>query len=158
MGADGAIYAFGSPYYGRVTYEPQHQPPTGSVASLAQQIVDSPNVSYPLRSANGDTLAVLRDAARTGQFYTTCPTFPRRNVDINPRILQFVLAAAAQTSVGINAITDKCHSSNSAHYRGEAIDIQVGNKDYNDLIVSIARQYGGRRNSETSHIHLDFPR
>jgi hypothetical protein len=39
-----------------------------------------------------------------------------------------------------------------------AIDIQLGNSDYNGLIVRIAGQYGGRRNSETDHIHLDFPK
>ena len=63
--------------------------------------------------------------------------------------------AAKHGRVMINALTGGSHSSNSNHYRGTAVDLDLSTGNAGQL-AAIARRYGGIRNSETTHIHLDF--
>ena len=78
-----------------------------------------------------------------------------RSVDVNPRMMQALVAMAKAGPIQINALTGGVHSHNSRHYSGHAVDLatQVGNARQ---IENIARQYGGRRNNERTHIHLSF--
>ena len=57
--------------------------------------------------------------------------------------------------IQINALTGGEHSIGSNHYHGTAVDLDL-NTGNSGMIASIARRFGGFRNSETSHIHLDF--
>jgi len=57
--------------------------------------------------------------------------------------------------ISINALTGGSHSSNSRHYVGKAVDLDV-NTGNAAQIAAIAAKHGGSRNSEDDHIHLDF--
>jgi hypothetical protein len=125
---------------------------------LAEQILDQVQkgrVTFPYQSSTGDSKEVLKQLADGKEAPVTCSNAGTNHTKVNPNILKFVIAASEKTKVGINAITDKCHTSGSNHYKGKAIDLQLGVGDTGQ-ILNIAKQYGGVRNSETSHIHLDF--
>lgn len=132
---------------------------SGSVQELAKKILASNNADFTFDtvSPNGSTEQVLKDVASGKSFYTTCPEFPKKQVDINPNILKFLVEALQKGPVGINAITDKCHTSGSPHYSGTAVDLEdtIGSLD---TFISIAQKYGGTKNSETGHHHFDFPK
>jgi hypothetical protein len=70
-------------------------------------------------------------------------------------MMQALVEIANKGPVMINALTGGDHSSTSNHYTGNAVDLDIGVGDA-EQIASIAGEYGGVRNSETSHIHLDF--
>jgi hypothetical protein len=68
---------------------------------------------------------------------------------------------AQNAKIGVNALTDKCHTTGSNHYKGLAVDFECQGMPFdvvkNDIIAS---KYGGQRNSETcstdKHWHYDF--
>ena len=125
---------------------------SGDVRSLAQQILDNSNITYPLDavSPNGSTRAVLEGLARGEPAAITCPVYggSSRTTNINVNILKFLVEAGNEMPIGVNALTDKCHSSDaSTHYQGNAVDFECG-LDVTRL-DSIATKYGGARNAES---------
>jgi hypothetical protein len=130
---------------------------------LAQQILNNPNISYPLdaSSSNGSTKQVLQTIASGQAAPVTCTDGSTQGVTsttVDPNILQFILELGNKTKVGVNAITDKCHTTGSNHYQGKAVDFECKGIpfDVNSADV-IAKKYGLSRNSETcdanSHWH-----
>lgn len=143
---------------------------SGSVQDLATQLLESGNVSFPLdgSSPNGSTEAVLKDVSRGKKFHTTCAdgsaSVPAgTDVDINPKLMKFLVDLAGGKKIGINAITDKCHSPNSPHYKGISVDFECRGVPFDTgKGDEIAQKYGGARNGETcaaqQHWHYDFPK
>ncbi len=140
--------------------------PSGNVQSFAQQILDNPNITYPLdnSSPNGSTKEVLQALARGEEAPVTCgnnTTGTGSNTTMNANVLQFILNYGKEARVGVNALTDKCHSANSNHYRGLAVDFECNTVPFDvGRADTIAIPLGGRRNSETCsanrHWHYDF--
>ena len=71
------------------------------------------------------------------------------------KMMQALVAMSKKGKIMINALTGGHHTTGSNHYRGTAVDLDLSTGNA-AMIQSIARKYGGVRNSETSHIHLDF--
>lgn len=136
---------------------------SGDVQQLAKQILGNPNITYPLDavSPNGSTKAVLQALANGQKAPVTCSNAGRSTSDINSNILEFLVELGSQTRIGVNALTDKCHSNGSPHYDGEAVDFEC-NAVLFDLTKgdSVAAKYGGKHNFETcsanAHWHYDF--
>lgn len=148
----------GTEQAGGATPAPAAGEVSGDTKELVKQLLASPNVTFPLdgSSPNGSTKAVLTAVSKGQSFYTTCPGVNRKNIKVNPKMLQFLVDASKNNKIGINAITDKCHSSGSAHYSGEAVDLDLTSAPLS-VLEPIAKKYGGTKNSETSHHHFDFP-
>jgi hypothetical protein len=91
-----------------------------------------------------------------------CPNAVVTSTDINPGILQFIAELGSHQKVGVNALTDKCHSSSTSnHYKGKAVDFECGGVPFDiSKADPIASKYGGKRNFEScsgqSHWHYDF--
>ena len=137
---------------------------SGDVQSLAKQLLDSGNAAFPLdaQSANGSTAEVVKAMAKGEKPYTTCPGGAKQDeVEVSTGLMKFLVELTKDTKVGINAITDKCHSSGSNHYKGIAVDFECKGIPFNTQKADrIAQKYGGARNGETcaahSHWHYDF--
>lgn len=131
---------------------------SGNVQELAEQILDSGNASfaYDTVSSNGSTEEQLKRLASGKKAQTTCPSVGTHDVNVNPNILKFLVEATKKGKVGINALTDKCHSGGSNHYKGTAVDLDLNSAVSADTLIEIAKKYGGVRNSEGSHYHFDF--
>jgi hypothetical protein len=82
---------------------------------------------------------------------------PATGQTVTPKLeaMQALVEMANNGPIMINALTGGQHSTNSNHYSGLAIDLDIGVGDPAQ-IEAIANKYGGTRNSETDHIHLDF--
>lgn len=138
-------------------------PVSGDVKSLAQQILDNPNITYPLDavSPNGSTKKALEALARGELAPVTCANSSTRSTEVNINVLKFLAELGTETKIGVNALTDKCHSRNSAHYIGKAVDFECNAVKF-DVAKGdeIAAKYGGKRNSETCaahrHWHYNF--
>lgn len=138
---------------------------SGNVQKLAQDLLDSKNVEFPLdaSSPNGSTKEVLKTIASGKAAPVTCrdSTYPGNpTTDISVKMLGALVDAAGQMHLGINALSDKCHDlSSSNHYKGIAVDFDC-NTNYGQF-AAVARKYGGVNNGETcsstDHIHFDFP-
>lgn len=136
---------------------------SGTVKELAQKLLDNSSVSYPLDSAspNGSTKQVLEKLASGEPAPVTCPSAGGATVSVNEGMMKFLVELSQETTIGINAITDKCHSNGSNHYKGIAVDFECGAVPFDiNLADPIANKYGGQRNSETcsgnDHWHYDF--
>lgn len=140
--------------------------PSGDTQSLAQQILDNPNITYPLDaiSPNGSTKEVLQALANGQPAPVDCTggrPGNRTTTTMNPNVLKFVLEYGQQAKVGVNSLTDKCHSANSRHYIGGAVDFECSGVPFEvSRGDTIATKYGGKRNGETcsanSHWHYNF--
>lgn len=137
---------------------------TEDVKALAQRILANPNVTYPLdaSSPNGSSKAVLQAIAKGEKAPVACGNAPSPTTDISPNVLKFLAELGEQRKIGINAITDKCHSSPSSnHYTGMAVDFECNAVPF-DVTAgdAVAQKYGGTHNSETCagerHWHYDF--
>jgi murein DD-endopeptidase MepM/ murein hydrolase activator NlpD len=145
----------------------------GTTQELAQAMLSNPNITYwtnapespaadwASRVPSGgnttaiDTKDVVRALAEGKRAYTTAGNASNKYAVINPNILKFILEASASGSVMVNALTDKTHTTGSAHYRGLAVDID---KSIDlSILTEPAAKYGGTKNSETDHHHFDFP-
>ena len=137
---------------------------SGDVKSLAQQLLDSGNAAFPLdaSSGNGSTLEVVKAMAKGEKAYTTCPGGAKKDeVNVSEGLMKFLVELTKDGKVGINAITDKCHSTGSNHYKGIAVDFECRHMPFNTAKADqIAKKYGGARNGETCaahyHWHYDF--
>jgi hypothetical protein len=140
--------------------------PSGTLQQLAKQVLANGNVVYPLDavSPNGSTKAVLQTVAAGKAAPVTCTDGTAQGVtsaDLNPYILQMILELAQTGKVGVNALTDKCHTTGSNHYKGLAVDFECQGVLFDVAKAdAIAAKFGGARNSETcsgnSHWHYDF--
>jgi hypothetical protein len=123
-----------------------------TVAGCAAALLASPNVSYWPDLSTGPELPTIQDLAAGKLAFV-----PHTGQHVKPKLnlMQALVAMAQKGPVMIDALTGGTHTPNSNHYRGTAVDIsiKVGNTQQ---IVATAERFGGRRNSETSHIHLDF--
>lgn len=110
--------------------------------------------SFVYKAETGDFASKgLQEMAKTGR--ARVPATGQRVV-INPRLLQFLAAATKAGDVKINAVVNGNHTAGSNHYKGNAVDIDLTSGLGAGRITSIARRFGGVRNSEGDHIHLDF--
>lgn len=132
-----------------------------SLSDLARQMLDNSNISY--WTNNGVNTKDVVIAMSQGQPpYTTSDdplAVQNRQASLNPNILKFILGAAREGKIMVNALTDKDHSSTSNHYKGMAVDID--NNPGNTTVPigrlnEIAASLGGKKNDETTHYHYDF--
>lgn len=137
---------------------------SGDVQDLAQQLLDSPNVSFPYHDAvSGLTVGdVLKQVAKTGKGQVNSPDVSFREVAVSPKLLQALIEYAKDHKIGLNALTNGDHSSTSNHYKGIAVDIACSPALDRAAFEKIATKYGGKNNGEVcpgnSHWHYDFPK
>lgn len=124
----------------------------GTVQESARQLLASPNVSFWSGLSSGSDRANMERLARGEQAYVPATG---RYVTPNANMMQALVDMSKQGPIMINALTGGQHSSNSNHYRGTSVDLDVSTGNHT-MIERIARQYGGERNYERDHIHLDF--
>ncbi len=121
---------------------------------LAKEILQNRRITY-WNSSNGSSRAVMQALADGKCAPTTAPNARGKCVkNLDPRMLETIKEVGERRPIQINAITEKYHTNNSNHYKGKALDIQVSSAD--GTVAAVARKHGGRRNGETSHIHLDW--
>lgn len=136
---------------------------SSDIRTLAAQILANKNITYPLDAVSdtGSTERVLEQIANGEKPAVACTNTDIVSADINPSILKFLAELGSQTKIGVNALTDKCHSPTSNHYKGLAVDFQCNGVNF-DLAKAdaVAEKYGGKRNFETcenhNHWHYDF--
>lgn len=130
----------------------------GGVVSDAKAILASGNTRFPLRLETGGT--ARRDfesivSHGDGQAYVP---HTGRWTPVKRSLMDALASMAGSGGTWINALTGGNHSNGSHHYSGTAVDLDLGSPLGAGRIQSIARRFGGARNYETSHIHLDFRR
>jgi len=123
-----------------------------TVAACAKFLLNSPNVSFWTGLSTGSDRANMERLARGEK-----SRVPAKGTEVMPKLkmMQALVAMAKAGPVTINALTGGSHSANSNHYRGTAVDLSIHTGNTSKL-VAIAARFGGRRNFETDHIHLDF--
>lgn len=133
-------------------------PTPDSVKELARALLNSPNVSFPYTN---DARVVLQELAAGRQAPVNCSnnatgTGSRTTVSLS--MMKFLYELSKKGAVPINAITDRCHSSFSNHYRGRAVDFACNVNI--STANSVAAKYGGAHNFENcasnAHWHFDF--
>ncbi|NUO50263.1 MAG: hypothetical protein HOV80_15520 [Polyangiaceae bacterium] len=133
-------------------------PTPDTVKELAQALLNSPNVSFPYTN---DARVVLQELAKGHQAPVNCAnnaTGTGSHTTVSKDMLKFLHELSKTNVVPINAITDRCHSSFSNHYRGRAVDfacnVNIGKAN------QVAAKYGGAHNFENcannAHWHFDF--
>lgn len=139
-------------------------PGTGDVENiknLAQQLLDNPNVTYPYTDSMGvNVRQVLEGVAKTGKGLVNSPDVDFDEVAVSERMLQALVEYAKTNKIGLNALTNADHSSNSNHYKGIAVDIACTPALNRSVFETIAAKYGGTNNGEICpddrHWHYDF--
>lgn len=123
---------------------------TSTVAGCAQALLRSKNVSFWTGLSTGSDEKVFKDLAEGKKAFV-----PVTGQHVKPslKMMQALVEMSKKGNISINALTGGRHSTNSNHYKGIAVDLGLTNAG---MIESVARKYGGSRNSETSHVHLDF--
>ena len=76
--------------------------------------------------------------------------------DVSEGLLRGLAAMVDAGVVLINCVTNGKHVTGSNHYKGKAVDLDLTSPLGTHAIEAIANQHGGRRNFESSHIHIDF--
>jgi murein DD-endopeptidase MepM/ murein hydrolase activator NlpD/lysophospholipase L1-like esterase len=128
-------------------------PPSGAAADWKDRVPSGGNTT------NIDTKDVVTAISEGKKAYTTAGNAANKEADINSDILNFILDAAKEGKVMVNALTDKTHSNGSNHYKGEAIDLDSGSGNTTvpvAKLIEIAGKYGGKKNTESDHHHFDF--
>ena len=139
---------------GKATLKALKSPPLNlnTVKGCAEFLLRSNNVSFWTGLSTGSDRKNLERLAK-GQRALV----PATGGSVIPKlsVMQALVAMAKNGPIMINALTGGAHSTNSNHYRGTAIDldISVGNTAE---IEAIGRRFGGIRNFERTHIHMDF--
>jgi peptidoglycan hydrolase-like protein with peptidoglycan-binding domain len=139
---------------GPATLKALKHPPanTNTVKGCAQYLLRSKNVSFWTGLSTGSDRKNLERLARGEKSFV-----PATGGYVTPKLsmMQALVDMAKRGPIMINALTGGSHSPNSNHYHGTAddLDLSTGNAS---MIAAVARQHGGLRNYETSHIHLDF--
>lgn len=123
-----------------------------TVQGCAQFLLHSKNVSFWTGLSTGSDRKNLERLAHGQPAYV-----PATGGHVFPKLslMRALVDMAKHGHIMINALTGGTHSVGSNHYRGTAVDLDVSTGNAG-MIESIARKYGGIRNYETDHIHLDF--
>jgi hypothetical protein len=87
--------------------------PAGTTVQLAQQIVNSPNISFQTPQGRQDFQQIVNTGAQTG-----CG-----GVQINPRLLGTVLALSTKYKLVLGVVVNGHRCNNGQHPKGNAIDI-----------------------------------
>lgn len=124
---------------------------------LAQEMLRNPHIAY-WNTSHGSTRAIVVDLAAGRCAPVAAPNAHGCVKELDPRVLETILEISKHMNVQVNALTDKWHTNGSNHYKGKAADLSVIGKSYAQQgeMAGIARRHGGFRNSETSHIHLNY--
>ncbi|NUP14046.1 MAG: hypothetical protein HOW73_49060 [Polyangiaceae bacterium] len=133
-------------------------PTPDTVKELAQALLHSPNVSFPYTN---DARVVLQELAAGRQAPVNCSnnaTGTGSRTTVSRDMLKFLFELSKKGAVPINAITDRCHSAYSNHYRGRAVDFACNVNI--STANTVAAKYGGAHNFENcannAHWHFDF--
>jgi hypothetical protein len=123
-----------------------------TVRGAAFLLLAHPNVTYWTGLSSGADRRAIEEIARTGSAYV-----PVTGGRVTPllNMMQALVDMANHGPIQINALTGGVHSSNSRHYSGTAVDLDVAVGSPGQ-IEAIANAHGGSRNFERDHIHLDF--
>lgn len=125
---------------------------------LAKQILESPHAKMTFVASVGGTARPGLEAIAQGKKApVAAPESSVRSTDVSENLLRALAAMVKRGGVAINCITNGDHVTNSNHYRGRAVDIDLTSPLGAAAIEVIANQHQGRRNFETTHIHIDFP-
>lgn len=132
--------------------------PDVSLQDLAKKMLSNKNITYWTNNGvnTRDVVVALSEGKKA---YTTADNATAKEVDLNPNILLFIINAAENGKIMVNALTDKTHTNGSNHYQGLAVDIDNGAGNTTiplAKLVDIAKIYGGTKNDETTHYHFDF--
>ncbi len=97
--------------------------PSGDAQSLAQKILDTPNITFttPLARAGIEAIAQGKPAAIEARCNAGSST------PISETLLGVMLKISESYAVGYGYITNGCHTSGSLHYKGRAADINTVN-------------------------------
>jgi len=117
---------------------------TNTVTGCARQLLASKNVSFWTGLSTGSERTALERAARGGE-----------HAPFRLALMQALVAMARKGPILIIALTGGAHAPNSHHRRGTAVDLDLSVGTPREL-EEIARRYGGIRNWERDHMHLDF--
>lgn len=136
----------------RKAYKAKLQPNTNTVKGCAQFLLQSNNVSFWSGLSTGSDRVNLERMARTGKGFVNAT-----GQWVTPKLsmMKALVAMAKAGPIQITALTGGVHSTNSNHYRGTAVDMSIHTGSPSE-IARIANRFGGFRNSESDHIHLDF--
>lgn len=94
---------------------------SGDSKQLAQQLLDSPQVSFTTKDAED----ALKTIASGGKASVSCKG--GITTGISATLLSALLKTTSKYSIGLGYFTNGCHSANSKHYTGTAIDINQVN-------------------------------
>lgn len=130
----------------------KRQPNLNTIRGCAQFLLRSKNVSFWDGLSTGSDRANLQKMARNGKGYVNAT-----GQFVKPKLsmMRALVEMAKKGPIQITALTGGVHSPNSNHYRGTAVDLSIYTGSPAE-IERIANKYGGYRNFETDHIHLDF--
>lgn len=135
-------------------------PQKSDKARLSEKILGHENVAF--WSNNGaDTRDVFEDLASDKPGSLTCDGLAGETAEVDKDILNFVLEVANDGNyIMVNAVTDKCHSTGSNHYEGDAVDLDCSTEASYEELETAAHKFGGENNGEvcgvSSHYHYDF--
>ena len=136
----------------RKAHKAKTQPNTNTVKGCAEFLLRSGNVSFWTGLSTGSDRANMERLARTGKALVN-----HTGQWVTPKLsmMKALVAMAKEGPIQITALTGGEHSTNSNHYRGTAVDMSIHTGSPSE-IARIANRFGGFRNFETDHIHLDF--
>ncbi len=148
---------------GSVSNDDDTSPIDGDAKSLAQEILDSPNVTYPYTDTHGmNVKTVMTEIKNTGMGPVNGDNASNKghSVEVSANLLRAILEYAKTNKIGLNALTNATHSPTSNHYKGIAIDIACDPALNINKWNRIAGKYGGKNNGEVcpgnAHWHYDF--
>jgi hypothetical protein len=121
---------------------------------LAKKILESPNSKFLFSSSTGGTARAGFEAIENNRKAPVAATGLPTDVDAS--LLQALAAMVDHGAILINCLTNGRHVTNSNHYRGKAVDLDLTSPLGARAIEAIALLHGGRRNFESNHIHIDF--
>jgi len=94
-------------------------------------------------------------ASRSSYSCSTCPTgTPGGSVCLTNNLLDYLIKLVNNGNVIVNELAGACHSCNSRHYRGEAVDLHNDHRSAEYLRECTAM--GGWGQDEGNHIHCQF--
>ncbi|MBK7862400.1 MAG: peptidoglycan DD-metalloendopeptidase family protein [Archangiaceae bacterium] len=128
---------------------------TDTVQGCAKALLASPNVKFWDDLSTGSDRKNLQRLADGEKSLVLADNAEHTGVAPNLKMMQALVAMSKAGPIQINALTGGNHSSGSNHYSGHAVDLDLNSGDAGQ-IEQIANRYGGTRNSESDHIHLDF--
>lgn len=107
--------------------------------------------TYRGRQANTTRQCAGRDGERADN----------KDTNISTNLLKFMNELGSETDYTVSSIVGQCHSKNSSHYKGEAVDIACPFSDRQiGLANKIAQKYGIKHNNEScspeGHYHYSI--